>query len=60
MFTSVLAFSQTSWETTGNSVSEGDWLGTTNFEPLIFKTNNTQWAKFDADGKLYFELTGYP
>lgn len=55
LFVSGLAFSQTSWETTGNAVSEGDWLGTTNYEPLIFKTNNTQWAKFDADGKLYFD-----
>lgn len=55
LFMSGVAFSQTNWERTGNAVSEGDWLGTTNYQPLIFKTNNTQWARFNADGKMYFD-----
>lgn len=48
------ANAQTYWELRGNAATTGDWLGTSNYQPLIFKTDNTQRVKFDSDGKLYF------
>lgn len=48
------ANAQTYWELRGNTATSGDWLGTSNYQPLIFKTDNTQRVKFDSDGKLYF------
>jgi hypothetical protein len=48
------AYAQSYWELRGNAASTGDWLGSSNYQPLIFKTDNTQRVKFDSDGKLYF------
>jgi len=43
---------QTTWNTRGNTISNLDWIGSDNYEGLIFKTNNIQRGKFDADGKF--------
>lgn len=40
------------WSTTGNAAASGDFLGTTNNEPLLLKTNNTTVAKFHTNGNL--------
>ncbi|WP_126245348.1 hypothetical protein [Chitinophaga rhizosphaerae] len=37
------------WKLTGNDVSAGDWLGTTNTFPLIFKANNNEVMRFDPN-----------
>lgn len=38
------------WTTLGNISSTGDFIGSTNFEPLVFKTNNTPRGVFTASG----------
>lgn len=35
------ANAQTYWELRGNAAATGDWLGTSNYQPLIFKTDNS-------------------
>ncbi len=40
------------WATGGNSSSTGDFIGTTNNFPLIFKTNNTQKMVLSTTGVL--------
>ncbi|MGV3631071.1 MAG: tail fiber domain-containing protein [Bacteroidota bacterium] len=35
-------FGQADWNTAGNAISSGDYLGTTNTQALVFKTNNSQ------------------
>jgi hypothetical protein len=39
-FSPQMSFGQ--WSTSGNSITATNFLGSTNSEPLIFKTNNTQ------------------
>ncbi|MBI2280161.1 MAG: hypothetical protein HYU68_05680 [Bacteroidetes bacterium] len=48
------AFSQAGqkWSTSGNANSNGDFIGSTNNEPLIFKTNDIVRGKFTASGKF--------
>jgi len=48
------AFSQAGqkWSTTGNATTSGDFIGSTNNEPLIFKTNDIVRGKFTATGKF--------
>lgn len=43
------------WTTLGNATSTGDFIGTTNFQPLVFKTGNTTRGAFTATGN--FQLT---
>lgn len=38
------------WTTLGNITATGDFIGPTNFEPLVFKTNNTTRGAFTASG----------
>lgn len=38
------------WTTLGNITSTGDFIGSTNFEPLTFKTNNITRGTFTASG----------
>ncbi len=45
------AITSTAWSLTGNSISTGQFLGTTNNEDLIFKTNNTE--------RVYIKNNGY-
>lgn len=40
------------WKTTGNSISPTDFIGTTNLQPLIFKTNANEIARIESDGKI--------
>ncbi|MCJ7936269.1 MAG: hypothetical protein MUW56_22210 [Chryseobacterium sp.] len=42
----------TGWKTTGNAVSSTDFIGTTNDESLLLKTNNRERARIDSDGKV--------
>ncbi len=51
------SFSQSGakWATGGNGASSGDFIGTTNFESLVFKTNNIKRGGFTASGD--FQLT---
>lgn len=46
------------WGPAGNTATTGDWFGTLNAEPILFKTNNTQVGSISADG-LYKILLGY-
>jgi hypothetical protein len=40
------------WFTNGNAINSGDFLGTTNNQPLIFKTNNTERMRLTESGDL--------
>ena len=40
------------WKISGNSISTGDYLGTSNAEDLVFKTNNAEGFRLNTDGKL--------
>ncbi len=40
------------WNVNGNTAVNGDFLGTTNNEPLVFKTNNTEVMRLKANGEL--------
>ena len=46
------------WRINGNSAATTDFIGTTNNQPLILKTNNVQRALFDAQGKLMLDGGG--
>ncbi len=43
---------QPMWKLDGNSVATGKFLGTTNNEPLIFKSNNTEGFRLLPDGSI--------
>jgi hypothetical protein len=43
------------WSNAGNGVSSSDFLGTNNSQPLIFKTNGTERARFDAGGDFHLK-----
>ena len=45
---------QPMWRLDGNSVATGKFLGTTNNEPLIFKSNNTEGFRLLPDGSVDF------
>jgi hypothetical protein len=40
------------WSMGGNAISAGDFLGTTNTQPLIFKANNNQFMTLETNGGL--------
>lgn len=42
------------WSLSGNNVSQGDFLGTTNSSPLILKTNNQEWLRIRPNGEFRF------
>ena len=46
------AITSTAWSLTGNSISSGQFLGTTNSEDLIFKTNNTEQVRVTSGGDV--------
>lgn len=50
----VFAFAQPTgkWATSGNAITSGDFIGTTNNFPLDFRTNNNQVMSLDANGNL--------
>ena len=45
-------YAQTYWSTGGNDAANGDFLGTTNSRPLIFKAGNAERMRFLATGNL--------
>jgi len=51
------AFSQAGqkWATSGNTISIGDFIGSTNNQPLVFRTNNNHQGMFTSNGD--FQLT---
>jgi len=40
------------WNINGNTLSSGDWLGSTNTEPIIFKVNNSEYARLINGGSF--------
>ncbi len=46
------AITSTAWSLTGNSISSGQFLGTTNSEDLIFKTNNAEQVRITSSGNV--------
>lgn len=48
------------WSVSGNAVATGDFLGTTNNQPLIFYTNNIETMRLKANGELKINnLSGF-
>lgn len=56
----VLSFSQTpaKWNVNGNATVNGDFLGTTNNQPLIFYTNNVETMRLKTNGELRINNLG--
>src|ERR1044071_444242 len=54
------AFAQTpaKWNVNGNVVANGDFLGTTNNQPLVFYTNNTETMRLKTNGELRINSLG--
>jgi hypothetical protein len=50
--TSVSAQTSPPWSTGGNATSGGAFLGTTNGEPLIFRTNNLEAMRIKPNGEI--------
>jgi hypothetical protein len=48
-----LSLGQANWSITGNATSTGSFVGTTNNQPLIFKVNNTEVARFKNPANAY-------
>jgi len=42
----------TTWDLIGNTLAGTEFLGSTNGQPLVIKTSNTEWARFDISGRL--------
>lgn len=42
----------TPWYLTGNSIASGDFLGTTNSQDLVFKTNNSEKMRVQTNGNV--------
>ena len=52
-------FVHAQWQLTGNSISSTDFLGSTNAQPLIFKTNNSRSGLIDYDNTKANTIFGY-
>ena len=50
--TSIFSQSPSKWSINGNSVASGEFIGTTNNEPFILKSNNIVGLKLKTDGSL--------
>lgn len=48
------------WKINGNSISTGEFIGTINNQPLIFKTNNQPRLTIDANGDLKLNALASP
>lgn len=46
------------WKINGNTASTTDFMGTTNNQSLVFKTNNIARAQFDTQGRAIFDGGG--
>lgn len=42
----------TFWSTSGNSITAGDFLGTSNAQDLVIKTSNKEYARLTSGGQL--------
>lgn len=40
------------WSLSGNNITQGDFIGSTNHESLVFKTNNERRLTLKANGKI--------
>jgi hypothetical protein len=47
----------TVWKTNGNSSTVTDFIGTTNLQPFVLKTNNIERARIGSDGTIGFGTT---
>src|SRR6476661_8639874 len=57
------ATAQTSWLITGNgNITTSNFIGTTNAQPIIFKTNNIERMRLSKNGQLGIGITtpNYP
>ncbi len=45
------------WGPSGNNATGGDFIGTTNAQPFLVKTNNTQVASISGDGNFRYSLS---
>ncbi|MEO5645254.1 MAG: hypothetical protein ABIQ40_00255 [Bacteroidia bacterium] len=54
ILSSTISFAQTPaiWSVNGNSTTSGDFLGTTNNNPLIFYANNTEGMRLKTNGEF--------
>jgi hypothetical protein len=43
------------WSRNGDNVTSGEWLGTTNSEPLLFKSNNNLGIRINPNGEIDFK-----
>lgn len=43
------------WSRNGDNLSNGDWLGSTNNEPLLLKANNNLGIRIKTNGELIFK-----
>src|ERR1043165_286512 len=55
----MVAISHAQWQLNGNSISSGDFLGSTNSQPLIFKVNNYRSGLIDYDQTKVNTVFGY-
>lgn len=46
--------SSSGWSTSGNTLSPGDYIGSTNNRPLIFKVNNQDAGTVESNGNVFF------
>src|SRR3954462_3030929 len=40
------------WNTNGNAIGAGDFLGSTNSQPLVVKTNGAEQVRVGTDGRV--------
>ncbi|MBS1634805.1 MAG: hypothetical protein JST26_02710 [Bacteroidetes bacterium] len=53
IYDSLVVPSTLNWEINGNSnITPANFLGTTNAQPIIFKTNNTEWMRLISTGQF--------
>jgi hypothetical protein len=46
------------WALTGNAIASSDFLGTTNHQPLVVKTNDIEVMRIEPDGNVGIGTTG--
>ena len=51
-FSKTVEGAQPTWRTSGNNLSSGDFLGSTNGEPVIFKTDGAEAMRIDTNGNI--------
>jgi hypothetical protein len=52
LFIGIFINVQAQWSTSGNTLTSGDWLGSNNSQPLIFKTNNSEKMRILVTGEV--------